>query len=298
MTHPDPTQLDNPVLTASSHLDTFARDRLPPSDQWPQFVFDAPELHYPDFLNATAELVDRHVREGRGERPAIHGAHGCWTYRALQQQIDRIAQVLIHDMGLVSGNRLLLRGANSPMMAACCLAAIKAGLVVVPTMPLLRAVELKQVLDKAQVSAALCASSLADELAHCLDPKHPQHAPSLQQMVVFDSTAPNGLEARMQHFDSPYVGHPTTRDDVCLIAFTSGTTGKPKGTMHFHRDVLAMCDLFPRHVLNMGSAAHRRLPSPLDWAVCWRSRCAMAPAPCCWKNSHPNCCCTPSRNTA
>ena len=249
MTQPDNSTLP---LTATSHEDTFARDRLPPSDQWPQFVFDAPELHYPEFLNATAELVDRHVREGRGERPAIHGAHGSWSYRALQQQIDRIAQVLIHDMGLVSGNRVLLRGANSPMMAACCLAAIKAGLVVVPTMPLLRAVELKQILDKAQVSAALCAASLADELSHCLDPTHPHHAPSLRQMVLFDSTAPKALQARMQRFDSPYLGHPTTRDDVCLIAFTSGTTGKPKGTMHFHRDMLAMCDLFPRHVLNMG----------------------------------------------
>ena len=252
MTLPDPTPMHNAPLTASSHLDTFARDRLPPPEQWPLFVFDQAELNYPDFLNVTVELVDRHVREGRGERPAIHGVNGSWTYRALQQQIDRMAQVLIHDMGLVSGNRVLLRGANSPMMAACCLAAFKAGLVAVPTMPLLRATELKQILDKAQVSAALCASSLADELSHCLDPAHAQHAPSLQQMVVFDSDAPDGLEARMQRFDKPYVGHPTTRDDVCLIAFTSGTTGKPKGTLHFHRDVLAMCDLFPRHVLQMG----------------------------------------------
>ena len=121
MTHAQHPGPDNAPLSASSHLDTFTRDRLPPPEQWPLFVFDQPELHYPDFLNVTLELVDRHVQEGRGERPAIHGANGSWSYRALQQQIDGIAQVLIHDMGLVSGNRVLLRGANSPMMASWCL---------------------------------------------------------------------------------------------------------------------------------------------------------------------------------
>ena len=247
-------------LLPSSHTDTFTRDRLPPQDQWPLFIADRPELDYPDTLNAATELVDRHVQQGRGQRVALHGVKNIdqhsgefsWTYAELQDQVNRIAQVLTHDMGLVSGNRILLRGGNSPMMAACLLASMKAGLVAVPTMPLLRAGELATIIDKAQVSAALCDSLLADDLRQCMTPGHAHHAPSLRQMVEFRSSAAEGLEQRMQRHSSHFKAHPTSRDDVCLIAFTSGTTGKPKGTLHFHRDVLAMCDLFPRHILKMG----------------------------------------------
>jgi 2-aminobenzoate-CoA ligase len=174
-----------------------------------------------------------------------------WTYAQLQAKVNQIAHVLITDIGLKSGQRLLLRGGNSPMMAACFLAALKAGLVVVPTMPLLRAAELKQILDKAQVSAALCDSLLAEELRHCTDAAPPHHAPALKQLLWFRSEDANGVEARMAKHVTAFEAYPTSRDDVCLIAFTSGTTGQPKGTMHFHRDVLAMCDLFPRHVLKM-----------------------------------------------
>ena len=247
------------TLLPSSHTDTFTRDRLPPGDQWPLFIADRPELDYPETLNAAVELVDRHVLEGRGQRTALYGvknieAHSgpfSWTYAELQDQVNRIAQVLTQDLGLVPGNRILLRGGNSPMMAACLLGALKAGLVAVPTMPLLRAGELAQIIDKAQVSAALCDSLLADELQHCMTPGHASHMASLQQLVQFRSDAPDGLEQRMAQQSGAYTAHPTSRDDVCLIAFTSGTTGKPKGTMHFHRDVLAMCDLFPRHILKM-----------------------------------------------
>jgi 2-aminobenzoate-CoA ligase len=139
------------------------------------------------------------------------------------------------------------------MMAACFLAALKAGLVVVPTMPLLRAAELKQILDKAQVKAALCDSLLAEELAHCTDASHAHFATSLKQVLWFRSTEDEGVEARMAKHAKEFEACATSRDDVCLIAFTSGTTGQPKGTMHFHRDVLAMCDLFPKHVLHMGA---------------------------------------------
>jgi 2-aminobenzoate-CoA ligase len=246
-------------LLPSSHTDTFTRDRLPPKEQWPVFIADRPELNYPDTLNAATELVDRHVQQGRGERTALHGVTNIdphsggfsWTYAQLQDKVNRIARVLRQDMGLVPGNRILLRGGNSPMMAACLLASMKAGLVVVPTMPLLRAGELATIIDKAQVSAALCDSLLADELRQCMTPGHAHHAPSLRQMIEFRSGSDNGLEQRMQRHGSEFTVHPTSRDDVCLIAFTSGTTGKPKGTMHFHRDVLAMCDLFPRHILRM-----------------------------------------------
>jgi 2-aminobenzoate-CoA ligase len=247
------------TLLPSSHTDSFARDRLPPQDQLPVFRADRPELNYPDQINCAVELVDRHVREGRGDRIALHGVSDfnkgggdfSWTYAQLQDKTNRIAQVLMQDMGLVSGQRILLRGGNSPMMAACLLGALKAGLVVVPTMPLLRAGELAQIIAKAQVSAALCDSLLADELQHCMTPGHASHVPCLQQSVMFRSEAADGLEQRMQRHSAEYTPHATSRDDVCLIAFTSGTTGKPKGTMHFHRDVLAMCDLFPRHILRM-----------------------------------------------
>ena len=246
-------------LLPSSHTDAFSRDRLPTKDQLPVFMADLPELNYPDQLNCAVELVDRHVREGRGDRIALHGVSDfntgggdfSWTYAQLQEKTNRIAQVLTQDMGLVPGNRILLRGGNSPMMAACLLGALKAGLVAVPTMPLLRAGELAQIIDKAQVSAALCDSLLADELQHCMTPGHASHVPCLKQSVMFRSEAADGLEQRMQRHNAAYTPHATSRDDVCLIAFTSGTTGKPKGTMHFHRDVLAMCDLFPRHILCM-----------------------------------------------
>jgi 2-aminobenzoate-CoA ligase len=138
-------------------------------------------------------------------------------------------------------------------MAACFLAAIAAGLVVVPTMPLLRSAELAQIIDKAQVHAALCDSLLMTELTHCMTPGHVHHTPVLQQVVTFRSASEQGLEQRMAARSDRFTPHPTSRDDVCLIAFTSGTTGKPKGTLHFHRDMLAMCDLFPRHVLDMQS---------------------------------------------
>jgi 2-aminobenzoate-CoA ligase len=242
-------------LAPSSHVDTFTRDRLPPPDQWPEFVFDRPEVQYPAQLNCVQGLLDDHVAKGHGDRMAVRGKDASgdisWTYAQLQAKVNQIAHVLITDMGLKSGQRLLLRGGNSPMMAACFLAALKAGLVVVPTMPLLRAAELKQIVDKAQVSAALCDSLLAEELRHCTDAAHPHHAAALKQVLWFRSEDANGVEARMAKHVTAFEAYPTSRDDVCLIAFTSGTTGQPKGTMHFHRDVLAMCDLFPRHVLKM-----------------------------------------------
>ncbi|NBY72471.1 MAG: 2-aminobenzoate-CoA ligase [Betaproteobacteria bacterium] len=246
-------------LLPSSHLDTFTRDRLPPKEQWPVIIADSSELKYPNTLNAAVELVDKHVREGKGKRIAMHGVthidtlsgEFSWTYAKLQDNVNRIANVLAQDLGLIPGNRILLRGGNSPMMAACLLASMKAGLVAVPTMPLLRSSELATVLEKGHISAAICDSLLAQELEHCMTAGHAHHVPALRQMVQFRSETADGLEQRMHKHSGDFSAHPTSRDDVCLIAFTSGTTGKPKGTMHFHRDVLAMCDLFPRHVLKM-----------------------------------------------
>ena len=243
------------TLLPSSHVDTFVRTQLPPLVQWPEFNFDRPELAYPERLNVTSDLVDTHIAQGYGARPALHGHNGTapfsWSYAELQEHVDRIAHVLTQDMALVAGNRLLLRGGNTPMMAACFLAGLKAGLVMVPTMPLLRAAELYQVIHKANITAALCMSHLAEELNHCIDPAHPHHAPTLQQVLHFGRADGTGLEALMHSHTHPFQAHPTSRDDACLIAFTSGTTGSPKGTVHFHRDVMAMCDLFPRHILHM-----------------------------------------------
>jgi len=225
----------------SAHVDSFARDHLPPSDQWPEFLFDLPELQYPARLNCVAELLDRHVAAGRGARTAVVGEALTWSYLDLQRQVDRIAHVLRADIGLVPGNRVLLRGANCPMMAAAILAVFKAGLIAVPTMPLLRARELGVIIDKAKVNAVLCARPLSSELEQVAG-----HAP----IVYFqDPDNPDGLEVRMARHDAPFAPVDTAADDVCLISFTSGTTGIPKGTMHFHRDVLAICDCFPPHTL-------------------------------------------------
>ncbi|WP_020652563.1 AMP-binding protein [Massilia niastensis] len=230
------------ALSPSGYADGFARANLPPPQEWPEFLFELPELHYPERLNCVAELLDGALRRGWGERTALVGARERLSYAELLARVDRIAHVLRDDLGLATGSRVLLRGANCPMMAACILAVIKAGCIAVPTMPLLRARELGTIADKARVNAILCAGSLcaeADALARGGLP-----------LLRFDAEdAPDGLEARMRRHTAPFPAPDTAADDVCLISFTSGTTGVPKGTMHFHRDVLAICDCFPRHTL-------------------------------------------------
>ncbi|HLY31431.1 MAG TPA: benzoate-CoA ligase family protein [Ktedonobacterales bacterium] len=233
-------------MSISAHVDTFVRDHLPPRDEWPDFIFTLPELQYPDQINCVAELVDRWVLNGHGAAPAISGADGMLTYWQLQEQVDQVAHVLIHDMGLVPGNRVLLRSANNPMMAVCWLAAAKAGLVIVATMPLLREKELTEVIEKAQISAALCDKRLDAELLAAQ-----QRAPVLTQIVYFSDPSPEGLEARMAAHRQPFNAVDTAADDPVLIAFTSGSTGKPKATIHFHRDILAICDTFPKSIVQM-----------------------------------------------
>lgn len=235
-------------MTASSYTDTFARDHLPPQDAWPELVFELPELKYPDRINAAVELLDRMLDRGFGDKRALVGSSETLTYRELQQRVNQIAHFLREDLQLPTGSRVLLRGANSPMLAACFLAVLKAGLIAVPTMPLLRAKELATIMRKAEVNAVLCAQALRAEV----DTAKAQLDESFAipcAVVGFGTSEPAGLEQRIARKPADFVAHDSLAEDVCLIGFTSGTTGVPKGTMHFHRDVLAICDCFPRSTL-------------------------------------------------
>ena len=230
----------------TAHVDTFARDHLPAPEAQPEFRFELPELRFPERLNCATELLDRHVNEGRGDRRCVSAPGGpSWTYAELQRQADRIAHVLVAECGLVPGNRVLLRAANKPMLVACWFAVMKAGGIAVGTMPMLRAKELGQIIDKGQVTIALCDAALRDELAAAASA-----TPRLAHVVYFgNAAAADGLEARMARHDAPFTNVDTAADDTCLFAFTSGTTGQPKATMHFHRDVMASCVCFPTHVM-------------------------------------------------
>jgi len=230
----------------SAHVDSFARDNLPPPELLPEFLFDLPQLRFPERLNCAAELLDRPVDAGRGDRVCIRAPGGIvWTYAALREKADRIAHVLTAEMGLVPGNRVLLRAANTPMLAACWFAVIKAGGIAVTTMPLLRAAELRPIVAKARISHALCDRALVAPLAEVA-----AGSDTLRQVMTFgDAAEDGGLEAAMARQPARFATIDTAADDCCLFAFTSGTTGVPKATMHFHRDVMAICLCWPRDVL-------------------------------------------------
>jgi 2-aminobenzoate-CoA ligase len=234
----------------TAHVDTFARDNLPPRELWAKIDYSTlPELRaYKDRMNAAVELLDRNVEQGNGPRAAIRFGDIAWTYSDLKDKADRIARVLVEDYGLVPGNRVMLRGPNNPMMAACWFAVLKAGGICVATMPLLRARELAFMIEKAQIKLALCDVKLADEIKGAQ-----QRAPLLKEIAYFTAGGDGGdkaatLDAALAKKAGGFKNVDTAADDVALIAFTSGTTGTPKGTMHFHRDILAMCDCFPRYI--------------------------------------------------
>ncbi|RMF07427.1 MAG: 2-aminobenzoate-CoA ligase [Alphaproteobacteria bacterium] len=228
-------------MVQSAHVDTFARDNLPPRDQWPELRFDLPELQYPERLNAADVLIEGARRAGLGSKTAVIAADYRWTYDALAAAVNRIAHVLVDDLGIVPGNRVLIRGPNNAMYMAIWLAVLKAGAVAVATMPLLRAPELRKYIAKARVGVALCDHRLRDELD-----KAQADCPDLKRIVSYG----NGeLERLMEGKPEDFAAVDTAAEDVALLGFTSGTTGQPKATMHFHRDVLAMSDTAARYVI-------------------------------------------------
>jgi 2-aminobenzoate-CoA ligase len=221
----------------TAHLDTFARDHLPPSEQQPEFLYELPELQFPAQLNGATELLDKAIARGWADRPCIRAPGLVWTYSQLQAQANRIANVLVRDMGLVPGNRVLLRAPNNPMLAACWFGVIKAGGIAVATMPMLRAKELRTIIEIAQATHALCDAALIDELQQAI-----ATSPQLRHCRVFNASGDAAsLEAAMRLQPATFANVDTAADDVCMLAFTSGTTGVPKATMHFHRDLMAAC---------------------------------------------------------
>ncbi len=226
-------------LSRSAHQDSFCRDNLPPRDQWPRFLLDRPEYRYPERLNAAVELLDRHLETGRGEHPAVVTPAETLSYRQLAERVNRIANVLTGRLGLVPGNRVLLRSANNAWMVAAYFAVLKSGGVAVATMPLLRARELGQMCRKARITHALCDARLIEELRRA-------DAPDLAHLVTWGDGA---LESMCGEASAEFAACDTAADDVCLIGFTSGSTGEPKGTLHFHRDMLAICDGYSAQVL-------------------------------------------------
>ncbi|MCA0855556.1 AMP-binding protein [Phaeobacter italicus] len=236
------------MLGPSAHIDTFTRDNLPPADSWPEFLMEG--FDYPERLNAAVELTDAMVEKGFGDHTALIGNGRRRTYKELSDWTNRLAHVLSEDLEVKPGNRVLIRSANNPAMVACWLAATKAGAVVVNTMPMLRAGELAKIIDKAEISHALCDTRLMDELVTCA-----KTSAYLTSVVGFDGTSNHDAELDRLALEKPvtYEAVETGRDDVALLGFTSGTTGAPKATMHFHRDLLMIADGYAAEVLRVTS---------------------------------------------
>jgi len=233
-------------LGPSAHLDTFTRDGLPPINQWPDCLLDG--FSYPERLNVGVELTDAMVAKGFGDNTALIGNGRRRTYKELTDWTNRLAHVLVDDLGVQPGNRVLIRAANNPAMVACWLAATKAGAVVVNTMPMLRAAEIGKIVDKAEITHALCDTRLMDELANCA-----KESAFLKTVVGFDGTSNHDAELDRLALEKPvqFESCNTGRDDVALLGFTSGTTGEPKATMHFHRDLLIIADGYAKEVLDV-----------------------------------------------
>jgi 2-aminobenzoate-CoA ligase len=241
---PEPFEPAGPT----AHKDLFARNHLPPRDLWPRFDYTSlPELRaYPNRMNCAVDLLDRMCDAGHAGRPVLHYESATWTYGHLRDLSNRIARVLTEDLGLVPGNRVLLRAANNPMLVACWFAVLKAGGICVTTMQLLRARELTYILEKSQVSHALCELALGEAMEEA-KAKAPVCKHLLYFSAIGDQPAKASLDRAVEKKPTSFTPCDTAADDMALIAFTSGTTGNAKATMHFHRDVMAISDCFPRY---------------------------------------------------
>ena len=236
------------LLGPSGHVDDFTRRNLPPFELWPELLLDRAEFQYPEYLNAAVELTDRNVEKGFGDHIALIGNGRQRTYKELADWSNRLAHALVENYGVKPGNRVLIRSGNNPALVAAWLAATKAGAVVVNTMPLLRAGELSKIIDKAEIALALTDSRIADELVACAKTSR-----FLKQVVNFDGTSNHDAELDRVALSKPvrFEAVKTGRDDVALLGFTSGTTGEPKATMHFHRDLLMIADGYAKEVLGV-----------------------------------------------
>jgi 2-aminobenzoate-CoA ligase len=227
-------------LARSAHIDTFCRDHLPPPAEWPELRFDLPELHYPDRLNCATALLDEVVAEHGTDRPCLRTDDGVWTYGELLARANQLAHLLAGELGLLPGQRVLLRGPNNPWLVACWFAVLKAGGVAVTTVPLLRSSELEQLVRLTGSSLALCDARFAADLA-------PVAEASGFPVVCYGGGGDDDLATRTARLPTTFDDVDTAADDVALLAPTSGSTGIPKITMHFHRDVLAIADTFGGH---------------------------------------------------
>jgi 2-aminobenzoate-CoA ligase len=227
------------ILYMKHYEDNFAHNNLPSIHLQPDYLFDLPQFQHPEMLNCVEHLLDNHIKNGKGDAVCIRTFEETWSYKDLFEKANQIAHVLVDDLGLVSGNRVLLRSANNPMMVACWFAILKAGGIVVATMPLLRAKELTTVIDCAEISIAISDSDLAEDMNQV-------ESKFLKQKSFYRN---GDLEQFMQFKPKTFDNYNSKADSVCLIGFTSGTTGLPKMTAHYHKDILNICEAFPVYSL-------------------------------------------------
>jgi len=226
----------------SYYQDSFAEDHLPSPQLQAEYQFtDLEQFQFADVLNCVDYLLDRHIREGHGDRPCLQTFDEVWTYHDVYNKANQIAQMLQHDLEFIPGNRVLLRSANNPLMVACWFGVLKAGGIVVATMPLLRAKEIQTIVDCAEISHVLCHSDLSEEMQLV-------QSPFIKYLNYFGNA---DFDLHTQRFSTTNNNYPTHKNAVAIIGFTSGTTGLPKMTAHFHKDILAICEAFPAYSLQL-----------------------------------------------